>query len=101
MSHRIKVSKRAAEQIRTATRWWIENRAKAPDALDEEIDRAFGLIRVLPAAGQPVDHPTISDLRRLHLPRVHYFLYYAASEADRAVEVLALWHVRRGQPPAL
>jgi plasmid stabilization system protein ParE len=56
---------------------------------------------MLPGAGQPVDHPTISGLRRLHLPRVHYYLYYVVSKADAVLEVVALWHVRRGRPPIL
>lgn len=101
MTFQIRVSKRAAEQIRSATRWWIENRSKAPNALDEEIERAFALIRILPGAGQPVDHPTIAGLRRLHLPRVHYYLFYVVSKADAVLEVVALWHVRRGRPPVL
>lgn len=101
MRARIKVSKRAAEQIRSATRWWLRHRDKAPEALAEEVERAFELIQVLPHSGQRLPHPTISHLRRLLLARVHYYLYYQLPESDDFVEVLALWHVKRGHPPAL
>lgn len=34
------------------------------------------------------------------LYRIHYFLYYRLVD-DEAVEVLALWHARRGQGPPI
>jgi hypothetical protein len=43
----------------------------------------------------------ISNLRRVALGRVHYHLYYVVSPADSVVEVLALWHTRRGEDPPL
>jgi hypothetical protein len=37
----LRVSDRAARQIREASHWWDENRSSAPDALRDEIERAF------------------------------------------------------------
>lgn len=101
MRLRVKVSRRAAGQIRSAAEWWLQHRDKAPDALAEEIERAFDLIQVLPHSGQRIRHPTIPHLRRLHLARIHYYLYYQLIDDEEFVEVLSLWHVRRGQPPEL
>ena len=42
----------------------------------------------------------LPEVRRLHLLRIHYYLYYRAVGED-AVEVLALWHTSRGQGPFL
>ena len=38
-------------------------------------------------------------VRRLFLSRTGYHLYYRVNEAERQVEVLALWHARRGEGP--
>jgi plasmid stabilization system protein ParE len=38
-------------------------------------------------------------VRRVHLSRVRYHLYYRARPSR--IEVLALWHTSRGKGPAL
>lgn len=101
MSYRIRVSSQAAAQIRDAADWWFENRPKAPEALDEEIERSFDLLCALPSAGEPVAHSAIEGLRRILLGRVHYHLYYSASRQTETVEILALWHTSRGTVPPL
>jgi plasmid stabilization system protein ParE len=43
----------------------------------------------------------LSGVRRLHLARVRYYIYYRVlSDPDR-VEVLAFWHGSRGEGPPL
>lgn len=101
MRYRIRVSKRAAEQIREAAAWWLDNRDKAPEALAEEVEQAIDLLGILPAAGQRVAHSRLKEVRRLDLGRVHYYLYYQVDRSDETVEVLALWHARRGSTPQL
>ncbi len=101
MSRRLRVATRAGAQIRAAADWWMANRDKAPTAFAEEIERAFDIIRRLPSAGEPVDHTTVLGARRLLLGRVHYHLYYVATPTSDTVDVLALWHTRRGDPPEL
>lgn len=101
MRYRVLIARRAAAQIRSASAWWIEHRDKAPEALAEDVEQALDLVGALPATGQRVSHPRLAELRRLHLSRIHYYLYYSVDRPADTVEVLALWHVRRGMPPRL
>jgi len=79
--------------------WWLRNRDKAPFAFADDLDDALHLIADLPRAGEPVRHPTISDVRRLLLTRTRYHLYYAVDDSSQTVELLALWHTSRANPP--
>lgn len=101
MRVRLRVAPRAAAQIRAAADWWIENRSKAPEAFAEDLERAFDLIGSFPALGERVSHSRLPGVRRMHLARVRYHLYYVVSEETETVEVLALWHTSRGQAPEL
>ncbi|MFL6264042.1 MAG: type II toxin-antitoxin system RelE/ParE family toxin [Thermoanaerobaculia bacterium] len=99
MSYKIRVSRRAAAQIRAAEIWWSENRSKAPEAFADEIDRGFDLIRGFPSAGEPVFHPRLPGLRRILLGRIRYYLYYDTWQDSRTVEILAIWHTSRDGLP--
>ena len=100
MRRRLRVSAGAAAQIREAVRWWRANRS-ASDLLTAEIDRGLELIRTDPDISPRVwSQADIPGLRRLHLPRVRYFLYYRPVEQD-IIEVVAFWHTSRGTPPEL
>jgi plasmid stabilization system protein ParE len=96
---RFKVASHAAQQIRTAAEWWLKSRSKSPNAFAEDLEAAFTLIQELPNAGEAVQHPTILNVRRILLGRVHYHLYYSVSTKESVVEVLALWHTSRGSAP--
>lgn len=100
MTYALRVAPEAAGQIREAADWWLDHRPKAPGAFEEDLEEGFVLISTLPRIGQPVDHARIAELRRLLLGRVGYYLYYSVDDEAEAVEVLALWHVRR-KPPVL
>jgi plasmid stabilization system protein ParE len=101
LSYRLRVSPRAAAQIRAGAQWWVKNRPKAPHAFEEEIARGFELARTLPSAGERVAHPDLERVHRIHLGRIHYYLYYHVSQDDESIDVLALWHTSRGTPPPL
>lgn len=101
MTRTFKVSRRAAEHIRSASTWWRENRPNNPEALAADLEAAFRLIEALPSAGEPILHPQIPGLRRVLLGTTHHYLYYRSSPEDGVVEVLALWHTSRGTAPKL
>jgi plasmid stabilization system protein ParE len=95
----IKLLRRAKRQIAAASAWWKVNRTKAPEAFDEEIEKAFDLLAFQPNAGIRIVGGRFAEVRRIHLNRVHYYLYYRPTE--KAVEILALWHTSRGSDPIL
>ncbi len=94
---RIRVTRRADAHIDQAAVWWEQNRSLSPGALDEELAEAFALLISQPAIGAPALNAKTRGVRRVHLARVHYYLYYRVR--GEQIEVLALWHTSRGAPP--
>ena len=97
----VEVSELAAEQIRAAEAWWRLNRPKAPNAIREELERASSLIALQPGIGTRARNATLVGVRRVHLARIHYDLYYRVVEIARQVELLAFWHTGRGSDPPI
>ena len=50
--------------------------------------------------GARATNSKLEGVRRVHLARVHYHLYYRTTH-EPVIEVLALWHTSRGTPPDL
>lgn len=90
---------RACRQVAEAKRWWRDNRTKAPDALREELATALELIATNPGIGAVARNIALPGVRRIRLNRVNYYLYYRPNTQTNVVQVVALWHVRRGTPP--
>jgi plasmid stabilization system protein ParE len=97
----IKVTPRAAAEIRRASSWWQANRPAAPAAFAEDLARAFEILAMQPGIGARAVNTGKEHVRRLLLSRTGYHLYYNVNPAERRVELLALWHSRRGQEPPL
>jgi len=96
---KVRVTKRAQAQIDRAALWWDENRPLAPEAFNEDLAEAFSLLSAEPSIGVAVSNVRTPDVRRLHLARIHYYLYYRVRGGQ--VEVLALWHTSRGSGASL
>ena len=99
MALRVKVSARAASQIRKAAEWWAENRPAAPGAVRIDIGEALALLAQQPGFGTAYEGTRAKGVRRLLVGRIRYYIYYRV--ALEALEVLAVWHVSRGKQPAL
>jgi plasmid stabilization system protein ParE len=95
----IRVVRRAAREISEASEWWQANRPAAPLAVREELERAFELISTQPRVGAQAMNASLRGVRRVHLSRVGYHLYYRITPST--VEVLAFWHTRRGSGAGL
>jgi plasmid stabilization system protein ParE len=95
----VHVTKRAQAQIDRAARWWDENRDLAPEAFDEDLSDAFLLLSAEPGVGASVSRTRAQGVKRLHLARIRYHLYYRIR--GNRVEVLALWHTSRGSEPSV
>jgi plasmid stabilization system protein ParE len=63
------------------------------------LERAFALIAAQPRVGAIARNTRLADVRRLHLARVHYHLYYRVGRG--AIEVIAFWHTSRGEAPPI
>lgn len=96
---RIKVSGRAAAEIRRAAEWWADNRPSAPGAVRKDVDDALALLALQPGVGVRVPDTKVGGVRRLLVARVRYYLYYRVTLGT--VEVLAFWHSSRGSSPRL
>jgi plasmid stabilization system protein ParE len=92
----VRIAGSAARAIAEAASWWTANRPKAPDAFVTELERALQLIAVYPGIGARATNVRLAGVRRIHLSRVRYHLYYRIIGASETIEVLALWHASRG-----
>ena len=96
---RIRVTRSAAAQIEEAAVWCAKNRPLVPRAIEEELERTFALLVLQPAIGARARNERLTDVRRIHLSRIQYYLYYRVSA--EAIDILAFWHVSRGTSPPL
>jgi len=99
MTLRVKVSARAASQIRKAAEWWAENRPAAPGAVRTDIGEALALLAQQPGIGTAYEGSRTKGVRRLLVGRIRYFIYYDVT--SDTLEVLAVWHESRGKQPSL
>lgn len=96
----IEISALAAAHVRTAETWWQLNRPAAPGAIRAELERASSLIAFQPHIGTRARNIALPGVRRLHLARIRYDLYYRLVDRPRRLEILAFWHASRdSQPP--
>ena len=94
--------RRQSAEVDEAARWWRENRSKAPDALAEDLASALELIATQPGVGAIARSSRLSSVRRVHLHRIGYYLYYrVTSGGSSIVQIVAFWHSSRGAGPRL
>ena len=96
MALRLRIAHRAASEIERAERWWLENRPAASGAFRADLKGAFALVVRQPGTGVKVGNTRLSGVRRLHLGRIRYFIYYRVHENE--LVVLSLWHSSRREP---
>lgn len=96
MSLPVRFTYSARRAIEEALDWWARNRDKAPHALAEDLEQALALISSYPQIGTGAKNASVSGVRRLHLSRVRYYLYYRVTGGSVPnIEVLAFWHASR------
>lgn len=98
---RIEVTRRAAGEIRRAAAWWCSHRSKAPSAFREDLRQAFALLSAQPQVGVRARDVTLPGVRRLHLTRIRYYVYYRVLLDAEVVQILALWHMDRAGEPTM
>jgi plasmid stabilization system protein ParE len=95
----LRITSRAASEVERAENWWIENRPSAPLAVREDLKTAFTLLLQQPGVGVKVANTRLSGVRRLHLGRIRYFVYYRVKGNE--LVVLSMWHSSRRTGPNL
>ena len=96
----VRIVSSAARGIEEAAKWWAGNRPDSPDAFVSDLENALKLIAMHPGIGARATNVALEGIRRVHLARVHYHVYYRVTPQP-AIEVLALWHTSRGNEPSL
>lgn len=97
----IEITDLAAEHIRDADAWWRKHRLSVPNAVREDLDKAFQMIGVQPHIGSRADDVEMPGVRRVYLGRIKYHLYHRLAEDPLRVQIVALWHKSRGDGPPL
>jgi hypothetical protein len=97
----IEVTALAARHIREAEKWWRVNRTAAPNAIRQELQRVFSLIASHQHVGGRATNVRLPNVRRIYLPRIKYHLYFHVVEVPTRIQVVALWHARRGDGPPI
>ena len=95
----LRATRRAERDIRSAFAWWRDHRPDASHAFRDDLERAFELLARYPHIGAQARNPRLVGVRRVHLSRVRYDLYYRVGEMQ--IEILALWHSSRGSTPSI
>ena len=99
MSLLLRITTRAAIEAERAESWWAENRTLAPLAFQDDLRTAFSLLLRQPGIGVKVANTRLRGVRRLHLGRIRYFLYYRVKGNE--LLILSVWHESRGKGPRL
>ena len=97
MKRQVRVSARAAAEVRRAAEWWQRNRPAAPGAVAADFADAVTLLAEQPGIGAKYEGARVVGVRRLFLSRLGYFVYYRA-DANH-LDVLAFWHASREMQP--
>jgi plasmid stabilization system protein ParE len=92
----LRITRRASSEIERAEHWWLSNRQAAPRAFREDLKGAFTLLLRQPDVGVGVANARLSGVRRLHLGRIRYHVYYRVSETE--LTILSVWHASRQEP---
>jgi plasmid stabilization system protein ParE len=99
VSLQLHVSGRAAREIERVVQWWAASRPAAPGAVRKELEQALHLLLQQPGVGAIVPQASSPGVRRFHVERIRYWLYYRV--VGNRFEVLSVWHGSRGKEPAL
>jgi plasmid stabilization system protein ParE len=78
-----------------------ENRPVAPTLVAVEFETATAQLSASPESGRLHSRSKRVSVRKMLMPLSRYHLYHEVDFANRLVTILAVWHVSRGQGPAL
>ncbi len=98
---KLRVGKRAQQQVKKIEAWWVEHRPAAPSLFLDELEGTFRYITEARDAGIRWPTPRRPTLRRILLPRTQHHVYFLIDEPTATVHVLAVWGAPRRMTPKL
>jgi plasmid stabilization system protein ParE len=73
--------------------------ARYTGSCSQELQNVLDLLLVQPDIGAPVEEASSPGVRRFHVERIRYWLYYRVR--DNRLEVVSVWHSSRGSGPTV
>lgn len=84
--------------MRELATWWKENRPDSRTTVRKALRDVRSAIASTPFGFQ---RDTERDVRRANLKNTPYYAFYRVKEAERLIEVVAVWSAQRGDGPKL
>jgi len=98
MRYVVKVMPRAARQMADAVAWLAAHTPQTLDAFEAELDAVIYSLSRFPERGALLGGGRYTR-RWLMIARTEHLIVYRVLPRARRVEILALWHARRGIRP--
>ncbi len=100
MKFDVRATPQAELQILEANLWWITNREKAPDLLDQELTTARERLMAAPLQiGRTEPNSYIPGVLSLLLPKTKRSPYYIVDEENLVVWIISIWGAVRELKP--
>lgn len=99
MTIAVVLAREAVEQSRLIDEWWRENRHAAPELFAAELASALSLLAEAPLVGRRYTQAQAPGLRRLHLRRSRFHVYYSYDADASRVTIVTIWSAHRERPP--
>lgn len=99
MTLELHITRRAAREIERIVQWWVANRPGAPDAVRKDLQGTLALLLEQPDIGGAVGQASAPGIRRFHVERIRYWVYYRVRR--NRLEVVSVWHASRGGGPTV
>ncbi len=97
----IEITPLSEQLLDEAEAWWLVNRTAAPDAVGDEFSAMINILARTPRIGRIATNVKLPNVRHIRLPRVGYEIFYRVTGTPPVLQVMALWHVRRGKGPPI
>ena len=99
--NRVDFSRTAQSHVATISKWWLANRASAPELFADELTATVALLETTPRVGRLYARASGKPQRRILIGRSGYHVYWQFDDASRTVTITAVWHSARGAGPPL
>lgn len=95
----VRFTPRAESETEAKRKWWRENRDKAPDLFDDELDEAVTKIRADATTGAVFASSYPSTVRRVLMPKTKNNVFFAIIDGE--IVILSIWGAPRCRGPKL